>query len=107
MKPFARGVLAAAALSFAFFSIPSSMASGGTLRLEFDAGGFSDAVDSTEPPVDHVHGVITYRMTDDPSIEPTVSSLLSISLTIGSHTYSLSEIGFVRVHSRHLTSSEV
>ena len=57
-----------------------------TVELDFSASGFGSGA-----PNDPVSGVITYEAT---ALNAPITSLLSISLTIGTHTYSLADVDF-------------
>jgi hypothetical protein len=57
-----------------------------TVELDFTASGYLPGA-----PNDPVIGVITYQAN---SLGANINSLSSISLTVGSHTYALSELGF-------------
>jgi hypothetical protein len=61
-----------------------------TIQLDFTISGLP--VGQTDP----LSGAITY---DAASSDAAIDSLSSISLTLGSHTYSLAEIGFEHINS--------
>lgn len=59
------------------------------ITVQFTASGFTDT--GSSPPVETVTGTIVYEADNTTA---NIVSLTSINLTIGSHTYLLSEVGF-------------
>ena len=76
----------------AFVLLVASGAHAAPITVSFTATGFVPLVGSNPAPDDPVSGTIVY---DASAVNAPIDSLISISLTIGDHTYSLDEIGFV------------
>ncbi len=60
------------------------------IQLDFEAAGFSPSPGPTAAPQDPVSGSFTW---DAPSVNDPVGTLLSISLAIDGHSYTLAEVG--------------
>jgi len=76
--------------SLALFAATAAHAN--PFSLTFTATDFVPVFPSTPAPNDPVSGALTY---DAASMNSPVDSLTAISLTIGAHTYSLAEVGFL------------
>jgi hypothetical protein len=72
---------------------PFSIVHAITVHLDFEATGFALGSSTGAPaPIDPVTGSIFYEAA---SVIADIDSLTAISLTIGTHTYSLDEVGFI------------
>lgn len=84
--PFKRSLLGLALLGLVATSAQAVL-----VTASFTANSFSPIGGSAAPPTDPVSGSITY---DAASLGATIDSLVSISLTIDGHAYSLAEAAF-------------
>ena len=69
------------------------------ITMQFAVTGFFDAFGNSSPPTDPVNGTIVF---DAASVNSTINSLTSISMTIDGHAYSVGDLSFASLYSGNL-----